>query len=104
MMILSVPKAARKADRGEDVIRKAIKAGTLTAVKVGGTWVIEEEELQRWIGQPAAQPAAPQPPRIAAPQPAVEPAAQKPTPATQAETATRPGGAPDLSKRLSSIK
>jgi len=51
--MLTVPEAARKAGRDPETIRRWIRSGRLRARKVGTQHVIEEEDLDAIIDDPA---------------------------------------------------
>ena len=47
--LLSPPKAAEIALCHDDTIRRAIEFGFLPAQRVGRTWAVRREDLQKWI-------------------------------------------------------
>jgi excisionase family DNA binding protein len=49
--MLTVPEAARKAERDPETIRRWIRSGKLPARKVGTQHVIEEEDLEAVLAQ-----------------------------------------------------
>ncbi len=52
MKPLSVPQAAYRLDLKPAMVRRYCQNGILPAVKVGGTWVIDEADLEAFAQKP----------------------------------------------------
>lgn len=57
--MLTVPEAARKADRNPETIRRWIRSGRLRAHKVGTQHVIEDSDLDKVLGEDEMLPLPP---------------------------------------------
>lgn len=51
---LTTTQAARRCGISAASIRRACAAGTLPAVKLGKTWLIKPDALQKWVDDPVA--------------------------------------------------
>ena len=58
---LTTTQAARRCGISAASIRRACAAGTLPAVKLGKTWLIKPDALQRWVDDPALHRTGPKP-------------------------------------------
>ncbi len=54
--LLNAYEAARLAEKHEDVIRRALRAGELPATKKGNEWQIAIPDLETWAGRPLTGP------------------------------------------------
>lgn len=98
MRLLSIPEAAKRADKPESHIRRACVSRKLRSYRVGTAYAIEESDLAAYLGRKPepekAETPEPENARIVAPAPTAPPV-DRADPASQ--PGTRPGGAPDLS-------
>ena len=49
---LSVPQAAERLNLSTAMVRRHCQHGTLPAVKVGSTWIIDKRDLEKFAGKP----------------------------------------------------